>query len=578
MPQRRFEWDAFDEETVSALALALGYYGGASGGKREWLSQKVRRPTEDFVYATKHVLESMWLQKNPGIAKSIVDRLVADGIGPRIQPESDAEHIQFVRDCGEHRTARVLLAEALVRFGTEGSSQEAINDSIGSVVPWYARIRPNEQTNDGRQPYPYQLNAWDGMDEHMAEARHTGVFEGLLIMPTGSGKTFTAARWLMHRHLSNGGRVLWLAHRYELLEQAAQAFQNCAYLAAQRDVLRIRIVSGIHCSSSMISDSDDIVICSVASLSRRPEIAMQLLSDDNMFVVVDEAHHSPAKSYRRIIDLLRERTPRRLLGLTATPTRTITEEQPVLSRLFGGRKLFEVPIRKLIEEGFLARPYPVRVHTGSEVEKDVTDKDAQHLARFDELSAAWQQRIAELGPRNELIVRHFRQNSETYGKTLIFAINVPHAGLLCDRFQQEGIQAEYIASYRPDGGRVNNRAIVERFRDPSSGLDVLINIQMLTEGVDIPNIQTVFLTRPTRSEILVRQMIGRAMRGRAVRGTERAYLVSFEDHWERFVDWESPLDLVMDVLEESVEDELPAPGPRLAGIKPAREVFSIPAL
>ena len=70
---------------------------------------------------------------------------------------------------------------------------------------------------------------------------------------------------------------------------------------------------------------------------------------------------------------------------------------------------------------------------------------------------------------------------------------------------------------------------------------MLINVMILTEGVDVPGIQTVFLTRPTQSEILLRQMIGlAALRGPKVGGTSHAYVVSFEDHWERFRELESP--------------------------------------
>ena len=109
---------------------------------------------------------------------------------------------------------------------------------------------------------------------------------------------------------------------------------------------------------------------------------------------------------------------------------------------------------------------------------------------------------------------------------------------------------EYIASYRLDDRTVNNRETLERFRDPQSGLDVLINVEILTEGVDVPNIQTVFLARPTHSEILLRQMIGRAMRGPNIpMGTEVAYLVSFEDHWSEFTEWEHPFELVPDIVE-----------------------------
>src|SRR5690606_13794604 len=118
----------------------------------------------------------------------------------------------------------------------------------------------------------------------------------------------------------------------------------------------------------------------------------------------------------------------------------------------------------------------------------------------------------------------------------------------------------------------NPGEVIERFKRPHNGLDVLINVEILTEGVDIPCIQTVFLTRPTRSEILLRHMIGRALRGPKVTdGTDKAYLVSFEDHWSQFSDWEHPFELVSDIVEcaesvEAEEDVLPVPKPIVEAI------------
>ncbi len=83
-----------------------------------------------------------------------------------------------------------------------------------------------------------------------------------------------------------------------------------------------------------------------------------------------------------------------------------------------------------------------------------------------------------------------------------------------------------------------NSEKIKRFRN--GDLEVLINVEMLTEGTDLPNVQTVFLTRPTTSTILMTQMIGRALRGQKAGGTEKAYLVSFIDNWENKINWVNP--------------------------------------
>jgi superfamily II DNA or RNA helicase len=271
-------------------------------------------------------------------------------------------------------------------------------------------------------------------------------------------------------------------------------------------------------------------------------------------VVIDEAHHAPAKSYRDIIAELQARKACRVLGLTATPTRTSEDERPILAELFGARILYQVGLHELIERRILARPVPVIVYTGANAEAGVTDDDRAHYDRFGELSEEWLDRIAKYVSRNQLIVQHYLAERGKYGPTLIFAINVPHAALLAADLREHGVHADYVASYRPDGSDGDPMAVIRKFREGQ--LDVLVNVLMATEGVDVPEIQTVFLTRPTTSEILMRQMIGRALRGPAVGGSEYAYLVSFEDHWDKFRDWDSAFDLVPDI-EAAAELEAP---------------------
>jgi hypothetical protein len=251
----------------------------------------------------------------------------------------------------------------------------------------------------------------------------------------------------------------------------------------------------------------------------------------------------------------------RILGLTATPTRTADEERPLLAKLFGQNTIHEVSLTSLIEKGYLSRPKPVRVKTNAHAEEGVTQQDLEHLVRFNELGEKWQDRIARISSRNDAIVAHYLKYRKRYGKTLIFAINVAHATLLAKEFQRKDIKAEYVAAYRPDGSQAANPELINSFRD--GDLDVLTNVQIMTEGVDVPDIETVFLTRPTASEILIRQMIGRALRGKKAKGkkgagTATAYIVSFEDHWERFREWQSPLDLVRDIEDAAEPAERPS--------------------
>ncbi|MEO7507479.1 MAG: DEAD/DEAH box helicase [Pyrinomonadaceae bacterium] len=546
MPTYRFSWDSFDDRTVVGLAQDIGFRGDASAAKK-YLGEMRARPDDDFVRRTKNTLAQVWLPQHARIGAAIVRQLFAMDIGPRGAMPEDAEGCaKYVDRCRNSSRLRDLLFSRLISFGDSGGNADIAADD--DFIPSFGVIVPNKQEADRRRPYPHQEEAWAKLDEHLRQSRSSGVFNGVLVMPTGSGKTLTAANWLTRRWLDAdaGNRVLWLAHREELLAQAARAFVRCAYLSTTREFLRIRQVSSRSCRFHQIDPADDIICCSVQSLARGGEDARRLLHDPGLFVVIDEAHHAPAKSYRDAIELLKTAKTHRLLGLTATPTRTAEAERPALRKLFGGRVIYQVSMTELIAKELLARPKPVTVKTNIDAETGMTTEDRTHLATFHEPSPEMLARLGGDERRNQTIVRHYVENAGKYGKTLVFTTDVDAAALLKDAFRQANVEAEYVASHRPDrkaGERgVDRRDILRRYADPHSGLDVLINVDMLTEGVDLPMTKTVFLARPTSSAILFRQMIGRALRGPQAGGNAEAHIVSFEDHWSTYFDFLSPIE------------------------------------
>ena len=555
MPRHRFTWEAFFDETVDGLAKALGYEPGDGGqSPREFLDGLLKRPTLSFVGEYKGAVLQHWVAKHEPTARYLYQRLANAGIGPDYKrPRSLGGYLKYLDETQNRKTFREVVAETMVAFGdADADSTERVTPGL---VPSFGIVPIERVEPDERRPHDYQEAAWEKLGSHLAHADTGEDFQGLLVMPTGAGKTFTAVRWLMTHVIARGLRVLWLAHRQELLVHAAAEFHRTAALAEPRERLRIRIVSGGHCSTSAIHPEDDVVVASIASLARRPDVREELASDPRLFVVVDEAHHSPATSYRLLLDELRKNKQFRLLGLTATPTRTVERERPELARLFGKNIIDQVELRTLIERGTLSRPRLVRVNTGADASAGVTDHDLDHLSRFHDLSEDWLQRIADISERNRVIIEHYLEKRETYGRTLMFAINVNHAALLASELKERGVRADYVASRRPDGTPGEPMAIIQKFREGE--LDVLVNVQMVTEGVDVPGIQAVFLARPTNSEILLRQMLGRALRGPGAGGTEYAYLVSFEDHWGRFSDWDSPFDLVPDIQAEDDSGDEP---------------------
>jgi superfamily II DNA or RNA helicase len=233
-----------------------------------------------------------------------------------------------------------------------------------------------------------------------------------------------------------------------------------------------------------------------------------------------------------------------MLGLTATPFRTEQGEAGLLKKVFPDDIIFAEHLRTLINRGILAEPIFESLETQLNFYHELSDKDIKSIEGFDKIPKDVAEKIAMSNIRNKQIVDHYIKNRERYKPLLLFAIDVDHAIALNALFQSRGIRSNFVAaglhtmatgaSISPQ--EVSNR--INQFRNEE--LEVLINVEMLTEGTDLPNVQTVFLTRPTTSTILMTQMIGRALRGTRAGGTENAYIVTFIDDWEDKINWVNP--------------------------------------
>lgn len=388
-----------------------------------------------------------------------------------------------------------------------------------------------EPRQDGFKPYEHQSAAWDALDKHFA-SKHAGV----LVVPTGGGKTAIAGRWLLQHHLAKGGRVLWLAHRRSLLRQAFAAFAEGAHLAASperaRDTLSFIIVSSTDKSWSNVAPDHDVVFSSVQSAVRERSFCfldqMVRQSPKGLFVVVDEAHHAAARSYQKVVlEELKKRLHCPVLGLTATPVRMDADDEKRMWNLFES-VVYQIDKKTLINKKILADTAVETVKTGIEVEKEFTDADRAHLQKFGELSDAVLERLAKHAPRNKIIVDQYKKKSAEYGSTIVFAADTLHARTLADEFKRAKIDADYV-----DYTRGDSQSVMEAYRDKGKP-QVIVNVEMLTEGFDAPRTRTVFIARPTRSEALVAQMIGRALRGTLAGGNDLAHLVTFVDTWKDF--------------------------------------------
>ena len=332
---------------------------------------------------------------------------------------------------------------------------------------------------------PYQAEALTKLQD--AFTRHKKV---VLSLPTGAGKTFVAAKWLAD---NLKGKALWLTHREELVNQAERELR--AVFGKDRPVTRW--------TSEVKDDSGRVVIATVGCVSL-PAGPFEVL-------VVDEAHHRAAPSYKQWARSFRFDKE---LGLTATPERADQIDlgyEAVVSRAFWD----------LVEQGYLAAPihYVVKTTEHYELRKDRIRED------FEEASL----RQLDNPKRNSIVVEQFLKRQHEYRKTLIFAVNVEHAGNLVDTFSRMAPHVR-VACILGTTDKVERRKVVADFE--SGRLDVLINCKVFVEGFNCKDIETVFLTRPTMSAVLYCQMVGRGTR--IVGNKKTFHLVEFEDQLSTF--------------------------------------------
>ena len=217
--------------------------------------------------------------------------------------------------------------------------------------------------------------------------------------------------------------------------------------------------------------------------------------------------------------------------------------------------VYKIDLRTLISRGILSEPIFEEVRTEFDITRYLSDDQVDNLQYFDidSIGRSTAQTIAENDQRNWIIVNRYVQNKSKYRQTIIFALNVFNAIALNKLFQEQGIASDFVISNVKDEAtgvnlKKDNSETIGRFR--RGELEVIINVNILTEGTDLPNVQSVFLARPTISPILMTQMIGRGLRGEKAGGTKDAYIVSFIDEWRDKVAWVNPEKLL---IEENVD-------------------------
>jgi len=313
-------------------------------------------------------------------------------------------------------------------------------------------------------------------------AHADGVRRPAVVLPTGTGKTVVFSELVRREQAAGNGRTLVLAHRTELIQQAAAKIRDVA------PDLRVGIVQ-----ADSRQHRRDVIVASVptlATLKRRSEIAGVGL------VIVDECHHATAPTYMKILEHYGcFGDGARAVGFTATMTRA---DEKALSAVWED-VVYTRSIAQAIMEGHLVRPRGVRVQVPDLSLKRVRKSRGDYVAA--DLGTAIEGSMAP-----ELVAKAYAEHAP--GKPgILFAPTVATAELYAEGLRSVGITAAVVSGTTPAAERARMLA------DFSAGrVQVLCNCAVLTEGTDLPLAEVCVVGRPTKSQGLYVQMVGRVLR------------------------------------------------------------------
>jgi superfamily II DNA or RNA helicase/HKD family nuclease/predicted house-cleaning noncanonical NTP pyrophosphatase (MazG superfamily) len=366
------------------------------------------------------------------------------------------------------------IQDLLMRFEALWASPFAVPVTQAWIAAYTARRQPRPETWEPvpspPSPNPAQREALLALEA----LRDEGERKALVIAATGIGKTFLAAF-----DSAAFGRVLFLAHRDELLQQAHATFGQ----------VRPAATRGFFGGGVLDADAE-MVFASVATLSR-PEHLARFAPDHFDYIVVDEVHHAAAASYRAV---LHHFAPRFLLGLTATPYRSDNQD---IFGLCDNNVAYRVTFLEAIALGWLApfRYYGVYDDTnydGVPWRNGAYDVEALSMA-------------VETQARAAAALEAFKAHPSR--AALGFCVSIRHAEFTARHFNTHGVPALAVHS---GPGATDRQAALEALH--SGQARILFTVDLFNEGVDVPELDLVLFLRPTDSVTIFLQQLGRGLR------------------------------------------------------------------
>lgn len=333
----------------------------------------------------------------------------------------------------------------------------------------------------------------------LADSRAEGAVKGLVQAATGVGKTYLAA-------FDSAGyqRVLFVAHREEILKQAAVSFRN------------VRHSEDFGFFDGNRKDTNkSVIFASVATLGRKEYLTEEYFSPEYFdYVVIDEFHHAVNEQYRRIVNYFK---PAFMLGLTATPERMDGKN---IYEICDYNVPYEISLKEAINKGMLVPFHYYGIY-------DKTDYSSLHPVRGRYEETELTRLYAGNGERSELIYRYYRKYHSR--RALAFCCSKRHAEKMAKEFCRRGVPAAAVYS-NADGEFSEDRDIaIRKLRNLE--IRVIFSVDMFNEGVDIAEADMVMFLRPTESPVVFLQQLGRGLR--ICKGKEYLTVLDFIGNYEK---------------------------------------------
>lgn len=356
-------------------------------------------------------------------------------------------------------------------------TDEILRDYSKSWIrPKISRLYADEKDTQNFEPNPVQLEALYMLNQ----SREEGYEKALVVAATGIGKTYLAAF-----DTKNYEKILFVAHREEIIKQAAKTFKN------------IHPDKSIGFFYGNVKETDrDMTFALVQSIGKAGYLNKDYFKRDHFdYIIIDEFHHAVANNYKRILNYFK---PKFLLGLTATPERLDTKD---VFALCDYNTVYEIRLKEAINKGFLT---PFRYYGIYDDTVNYDDIDMRN-GRYDEKDL---EEKLMINKRANLVMSHFLKYDST--SAIGFCSSRNHAEFMAEHFNENNIPSASV--YSGEQGKFTNQRDDAIFKLKNGELKILFTVDMFNEGVDIPNIDTVLFLRPTQSPTIFLQQLGRGLR------------------------------------------------------------------